>query len=534
MSAQRRAGRAFAITGALMLSSALAAPAFAQIEEVVVTAQKRAEDIQTVPISITAFTSQDLQAHQITEFKDLVFNTPNVSYTKGNFAGSDFQIRGIGVTAIGYDAESGVAVHVDDVFLPYPPLAEATFYDLDRVEVLRGPQSTLYGRGATGGTVNIITAKPVLDAFHTDLEGTLGNYSLEEVRGMVNVPIVDGQLGVRLAGDWENRDGFVTNVFNGDHIDSRNLYSFRGTVRWQPTSKTTIDVVASTEHEGDTRMRAQKQLCATDPTGTLGCLPYQLGNGAINLNATLSTIASSVQGINSAFAGGGLAGTGAFFGLYDLTQQPAFCDPGTACNPSDPRKVFTDFTPRYRENDTFYAMNWNQELAPWLNSTLVLGYDHNSTWSQESYNNVAGAPFDPARLGDWNNIGPQGGAEGFLHEILLLGGPGYANNFAPFFTTVPGSLPESGVAHLGIIGGNIKAFTPDATAFDQSDFLSSSYSGELRFNTNFDGPVNFLLAGYYLHQETTGDYFVNATTLDYPAILLGSRHSIITWAISIR
>ncbi len=517
MSAQRRAGRAFAITGALMLSSALAAPAFAQIEEVVVTAQKRAEDIQTVPISITAFTSQDLQAHQITEFKDLVFNTPNVSYTKGNFAGSDFQIRGIGVTAIGYDAESGVAVHVDDVFLPYPPLAEATFYDLDRVEVLRGPQSTLYGRGATGGTVNIITAKPVLDAFHTDLEGTLGNYSLEEVKGMVNVPIVDGQLGVRLAGDWENRDGFVTNVFNGDKIDSRDLYSFRGTVRWQPTSKTTIDVVASTEHEGDTRMRAQKQLCATDPTGTLGCLPYKLNNGLINLNSTLSTIASSIQGMGS-------AGLGAF-GLYDLTQQPqlpAFCQqPGNPCNPSDPRKVFTDFTPRYRENDTFYALNWNQELAPWLNSTLVLGYDHNSTWSQESYNNVAGLPFDQKLLGNWNI--PFDGAEGILHSVLAsLAGEGYASHFAPFFTTVPGSLPMSDVTHLGITGGSVRAYTDHATAFDQSDFLSSDYSAELRFNSNFDGPVNFLLAGYYLHQETTGDYFVNATTLDYPAIVLGS------------
>src|SRR5438105_6198867 len=103
------AGRPLLLLNAALLASAIAAPAFAQIEEVVVTAQKRAEDIQTVPIAITAFTSQDLQAHQITEFKDLVFNTPNVSYTKGNFTGSDFQIRGIGITAVGYDAESGVA-----------------------------------------------------------------------------------------------------------------------------------------------------------------------------------------------------------------------------------------------------------------------------------------------------------------------------------------------------------------------------------------------------------------------------------------
>src|SRR4051812_20132583 len=176
MPAQRHTGRALTLMGALLLSTSLAAPAFGEIEEIVVTAQKRAEDIQTVPISITAFTAQDLQTHQIDQFKDLVFNTPNVSYTKANFTGSDFQIRGIGITAIGYDAESGVAVHEDDVFLENPPLAEATFYDLDRIEVLRGPQSTLYGRGATGGTVNILTAKPILDAFHADLEGSVGNY----------------------------------------------------------------------------------------------------------------------------------------------------------------------------------------------------------------------------------------------------------------------------------------------------------------------------------------------------------------------
>jgi outer membrane receptor protein involved in Fe transport len=511
MPAQRRTAHALAITGALMLSSALAAPAFAQIEEVVVTAQKRAEDIQTVPIAITAFTSQDLQAHQITEFKDLVFNTPNVSYTKGNFTGSDFQIRGIGITAVGYDAESGVAVHEDDVFLENPPLAEATFYDLDRIEVLRGPQSTLYGRGATGGTVNILTAKPILDAFHADLEGSVGNYGANEVKGMVNVPIIDGQLGVRLAGDYVKRDGIVTNVFNGDKLDGRDSYSLRGSVRWEPNSGTTIDLIVANEHEADNRMRAQKQFCTTDPSGTLGCLPYTLSNGLINLNSTLSTIASSVQGLSSA-----LGGLGSVLGLYDLTQQPqlpAFClGAGNPCNPDDPRKVYTDFDPKYRANDTFYAFNWRQKLTDWLDSTLVLGWDHNSVWSQESYNNVAGLNFDPTRLAV---------AEGTLLGVLgALGGPSYAAVYAPYFLSHPGELPESGVSNLGVIGGNM-TFKPGATAFDQSDGWSSQYSGELRFTTNFQGPLNFLLAGYYLHTKSSGDYFVNAPTLDYPAIVLG-------------
>jgi outer membrane receptor protein involved in Fe transport len=510
MYSRRRPGRGLTITAALLLSTALAAPAFAEIEEVVVTAQKRSEDIQSVPIAITAFTAQDIKAHQIDEFKDLQFSTPNVSYTKGNFTGSDFQIRGIGITAVGYDAESGVAVHLDDVFLAAPPLAEATFFDLDRIEVLRGPQSTLYGRGATGGTVNIITAKPELDEFHTDLEGSYGNYDYKDVHGMVNVPIVDGELGIRLAGDWLDRDGFVTNVANGDKIDSRNSYSMRGSVRWQPSTRTTIDIVFATEHEGDSRMRAQKQYCSSDPSGTLGCLPYTLSNGLVNLNSTLSTIASSVQGFESA----GLPGS---LGLYDLSVAPtlpAFCQQaGNPCNPSDPRKVFTDFDPKYRANDTFYTLNWKQNLTPWLDSTLVLGQDHNEVWSQESYNNVAGLTFDPTKLAT-----SEGTA---LFLFNALGGPAYAANFAPFFLSHPGELPESNTGRLGLISGNIHGYLPGATAFDQSDGLSTQYSAELRFNTNFTGPVNFLLAGYYLNQTTTGDYFVNGPTLDYPSIILG-------------
>src|SRR6185437_5257808 len=237
---------------------------------------------------------------------------------------------------------------------------------------------------ATGGTVNIITAKPALDAFHADLEGTAGNYDQQEVRAMVNVPIVDGQLGVRLADDWVSRDGFVTNVFNNDRIDGRNQVSGRASVRWEPTPNTTIDLVAAVEHESDTRMRGQKQYCSSDPTGTLGCLPDSISNGLVNLNSNLSTIASSIQGINSAFANGSLAGFGDFLGLFDLTQQPQLppicLQPGSPCNPSDPRKVFTDFTPRYRADDTFYAMNWKQHLTDWLDSTLVLGWDGYKIW----------------------------------------------------------------------------------------------------------------------------------------------------------
>ncbi|HEY5239101.1 MAG TPA: TonB-dependent receptor plug domain-containing protein, partial [Rhizomicrobium sp.] len=539
---QTRQKRATGIAAFLFISTALCAPAFAQIETIVVTAQKKVENIQTVPIAVTAFTAEDLAAHQIVQFKDLVFSTPNVSYSKTNFTGADFQIRGIGIAAIAGDAESGVAVHEDDVYLADPPLAEANFYDLDRVEVLRGPQSTLYGRGATGGTVNIITAKADPGQFAANGEATYGNYNTMELKGMVNLPIVSDVLAVRVAGDWSRHDGYVLNINNGQHYDNENTYSVRGSARYAPTQDTTIDLVASISKENDHKMRSQKQLCTTDVTGTLGCLPDSAGFGAVNANATLSNIASSQQAIGgfgftigqaqgaataamdglspgdpgySALVNGTGAGYQAAFtpmGLLDLTKTPTL--PAGDINPTNLRQINSDFVPVYQAKEDFIALNVKQNINSWLNATLVGGYEDHSTFSQESYNNVAGEPIDPTTLAT---------AEGtFLGTLAATFGPAYEGIYAPYFTAHPGELPVSGTKNLGLTGGNIAFYTPNITAYDQSDGYSKQYSAELRFNTSFEGPLNFLLAAYYLKANGYTDYNVQADTLDYPGIILGS------------
>lgn len=546
--------RALTFTSAFLLSIAIAAPAMAQIEEVVVTAQKKSEDVMSVPIAISAFNERELKARQIVQFKDLQFSTPNVSYSKGNFSGANFQIRGIGTQVVSGGAEGGVAINMNGVYLVDPPLAESTFYDLNRIEVLRGPQSTLYGRGATGGSVNVITAKPDLEEFHASGEFSYGNYNAKEVKGWVNIPIITDQLGVRVAADWVKRDGYVTNIANNSKIDGRDQYSVRGSVRWQPTNKTTVDLMLAYSHESDSHMRSQKQLCSYDPTGTLGCLPDSLGTGVININSTLSTIASSRQalgGFGTLFGEGtgvvvaqgapyscpppdlaifpyysnaGCAAvvsgvtasyTNAFtnMGLYDLSTQPVPPAPANILNPPDLRKVNTDFTPKYAAQDQLLTAHIRQQVTHWLDATLVLGHDHSSTWSQESYNNVQGLPFDPTTLGT---------AEAYFFGTLgATFGTAYANNYLPYFS-VPGQLPVSGIGNLGITGGNTYGYFNHVTAFDQSDISQTQDSAELRFQSKLDGPLNFLLAGYYLKQTLNTDYYVNANTFDYPFIILGA------------
>lgn len=509
-----KSGRAATFVGTLLLTTAFVVPALAQIETVTVTAEKRVEDIQTVPIAVTAYSAEDIAAHQINQFKDLQFSTPNVTYTKGNFTGSNFQIRGIGITAVGYDAESGVAVHEDDVFLANPPLAEANFYDLDSIEVLRGPQSTLYGRGATGGTVNIRTAKPVLDEFSSSAEGMYGNYNSSELKGMVNIPLITDIAAVRFAGDWTRHDGYVKNIADNSNIDSADTYSFRGSLRFEPTSSTTIDLVGSYSHESDSKMRARKQLCTTDPTGVLGCLPDSLTTGVVNLNSTLATIASSKQALQIA----GLPGT---LGLFDISVAPTLPAPLDVLNPPDLRKVNTDFAPVYHARDEFIALNAKQKITSWLDATFVGGYDYHATFSQESYNNVGGQPFAPGAIAT---------AAATLHgtiNALTAANPGfgdfYFSHYAPYFAQAANNaIPVSGVGGLGLTSGNYGAFSNTVSASDQSDEFSQQYSAELRFASNFEGPLNFLVAGYYLAAQGTGDYYVVANTFDYPFVALGA------------
>src|ERR1700744_3211428 len=302
MSARRTvsAGRSLTFISALLLSTAIAAPAFAQVEEVVVTAQKRAEDVQTVPIAISAFSQDDLKTHQISQFKDLQFNAPNTTYSAGNFGGADFQIRGIGITAVGYDSESGVAINQNDVYLANPEINEGSFYDLSDLEVLAGPQSTLYGRGATGGAINVNFAKPDLETFGGNVIASYGNYNAMTATAVLNMPLITDELGIRIAGNWYKRDGFVENIFNDSKTDGRDDYSFRGSARWQPSSKTTIDFWGQFSREDDSHMRADKQLCTSDPTGVLGCLPNSAGTQPVNPFSTLSVIASSQQGLAAA------------------------------------------------------------------------------------------------------------------------------------------------------------------------------------------------------------------------------------------
>ena len=537
MSAHRTpaATRSALFVGSLLMSTAITLPAIAQVEEVVVTAQRKRENIQDVPIQVSAFSSEDLLAHQITMAKDLQFATPNVTYTKTNFSGDDFTIRGIGNDVITGGGESGVSVAFDNIYLAGAIQNLASYYDIARVEVLEGPQSTLYGRGAAAGAVNIIPNKPDLENFSVEGDASYGNYNANEDRLAINVPIITDQLAMRLALDREYNNGDIKNAFDNGNINSNNTWSVRGSLRWEPTDNTIVDVVMSAFHKADSSMRAQRQQCLYDPSGTLGCLAGGLANQSINENAFFSADLVSVQGLNAALG----SPLGFLLGLSNL-QAPA----PALSNPSAPFTVSTDFTPKWHADDNFMALNWTQHIVKWLDFEANVGYDHGSTLSQESYNNTAAPAVNPpfssclvapvAGFPCNNGLGTYGPTPtptpGYavlnnLYDILAFGtpasSPAYAANYAQYFNH-PGMLPVSGLTGLGLSTNTVQYYTNTYSTFDQSNAEQQQYSIDARFSSHLDGPFNFMVGGFYLQQHGWGDYFVSSGAQGYASVALGA------------
>lgn len=506
------------LISATALAMSLSMPAFAQdtpqaddedaAEEdvgIIVTAQRRSESLQDVPIAVSAFDEEALARQQIENSSDLQLTLPNVTFTKGNFTGSSFTIRGIGDLCVGVSCDSATAIHLDGTPLLATRLFETEFFDIGRIEVLRGPQGTLFGRNATSGVVNIVPNRPDLNDFGAAAEVEYGNFESVKVKGMINVPIGD-TIGVRLAGFYLNRDGYTTNLFDNKKIDDRDMYAVRGSLRFQPTDTTTIDLMGYYFNEGDSRMRIQKQLCQRDPTGVLGCLPARRDYGVTNGNASFVGVLTSQQflagrGIPANFALGSLYGPDAYSGVV---------------NPADPRVVDTDFTPQYASDEQQYQARLEQEFGNY--SLQLTGFYHEaSVDSRQDYNNsvqqraryAAGlAALDAAAAGGFGAA-----LQAYLTPVRNAVIPnGAAQNLCTSDTE------ETGTGSFG--GHRICGFTP--LDYDRSNQKSKDWSVEAIFSSDNDGPFNFLLGGIYADFKLSeNSYYVNSFGIDYLTGLLG-------------
>ncbi|ALE17971.1 Outer membrane receptor protein, mostly Fe transport [Altererythrobacter epoxidivorans] len=234
---------------------------FQPTNEIVVIARKREERLLDVPIAITALGQEQLDDLGANDLSGVQGATPNVNVVQGRGSASsaNFFIRGIGQPDALQTFDPAVGVYIDGVYLSRIQGALLNLYDVERVEVLRGPQGTLYGKNTIGGAVNIVSKKPDLDYMTGEASFTYGKYDETIAKGYISAPIAPGSVALSLAGLYDNRDGIVTDPATGKKYNDRNNLSFRGILRAQPSDA--VEVLLSGDY---TRQRNKLTLgCAT-------------------------------------------------------------------------------------------------------------------------------------------------------------------------------------------------------------------------------------------------------------------------------
>ena len=281
--------RAFLLSASALAGLTLAGPGLAQtrtsppaantVEELIVTAQKREESAQDVPIALTALSGESLERQGVIGFQDLSTRIPSLRFGSGVTGGENvITLRGIGSQNTTSGGDSPVAYNLDGVYLARTTSVDPEFFDIDRIEVLRGPQGTLYGRNSVGGSVNVISKRPEAE-FGGHADALLGNYDARVFRGWLNAPLVnegDHQVLARIAAVSAKHDGYQDNLFNGPgsthDADGQDFWMVRGELYLKLTERVDFLLVASASSNGDPA--ATKTRWELAPARYVGALPY--------------------------------------------------------------------------------------------------------------------------------------------------------------------------------------------------------------------------------------------------------------------
>jgi iron complex outermembrane receptor protein len=238
-------------------------PAFAQtgmLEEVIVTATKRAESLQDIPVTVNALSETTIQEAGIADIGDVAALVPSLTVTRNSspFA-SAIRIRGFGTSQNDPALEASVAFILDGVYMGSSGLGMSDLTDIERIEVLQGPQGTLYGKNSNAGVVSVTTKSPNMEETEGYIEATLGDYSLQRYVGSLTGPINDS-LAYSLAGSWHEHDGWLESN-TGDDLNAVEDWNARGKLLWEPTDDLSIQLTAS-------HVDRDTSCCAADATQT--------------------------------------------------------------------------------------------------------------------------------------------------------------------------------------------------------------------------------------------------------------------------
>lgn len=259
------------------------------LDEIIVTARRRAESLQDIPVAVSVFNADRISELQADDISGIQYSTPNLYFDQGDASNAVVYLRGIGQNDSLAFADPGVGVYVDDVFIARSQGAFLELFDVERVEVLRGPQGTLYGRNTIGGAVKFVSSPPP-DEFSAYLEAGAGNYDFRTLKGSIGGPLVKDQLRAKVAFSSTQRDGFNTNSVTGDDDGDVKSLSGRASLLFTPTQDWEFLVSVDAKRDRPDTSRSPSRLTPititsnTDPSG-LVTLPASTDEYAVDTNA---------------------------------------------------------------------------------------------------------------------------------------------------------------------------------------------------------------------------------------------------------
>ena len=440
-----------------LLTLAFSISSFAQeIEEVVVTATKKEESTQDIAVSITAITSDQLEADQLYDLSDLAEVVPGFEVAKGIGSGSGFVMRGIGSYGVGAAVVSSIVTSVNGHSVNPSIMTDMGFMDLERIEVLNGPQGTLFGRNSVAGVINLITKRPT-NEFEGFVRYESGSWDKETIQGAINLPFSDN-VSARLAFMTNTRDGMVDNPFTGNVMDDRNDEAVRLSIDWDINDTTELRFTYSGQKSDDNRPQEEVSFCQQDQF--FGCSPWERG--------TPNTAADS-RGI----------GAGLFSFIAALYPGTITNDYGATPPALELGELSVNREPTHLQKIEFSNLELVKELSDSL--TMTAKYSYETRMFQQMNDNDGSVSYSP-----------------FIGAGVGLGLP-------PIESEQCFGTPRFGFCEY---------VTTDRT-YDFSDVLYESQQAEINIISDFDGPLNYTVGYYMYDSRNDNEYRVQTPGTQY-------------------
>ena len=427
-----------------------------EIEEVVVSATKKEQSVQDIPVSIEAFTAEDIDKNMVEDFSDLAEVVPGLIVDKALGSGSAYSMRGVGSYGVGAAVVPSLITSINGHAVGSSALNDAGFHDLERIEVLKGPQGTLSGRNAVQGLVNLVTARPTGE-LEGSFEITGGNFNSQRTNIVFNVP-VNERVSMRLAASVFNRDGTIRNINTGNDIDGRESESARLSIDFDMNEKTSFELTYDYQKADDNRQNIGINFCESDPL--FGCSPFTVGS----IGQTAHPNGSTAGFFNFAAALNSNPTANSYAGI-------------TALNSMD--KVNLNRDPSLMQKHELAQIEMNHDLND--NYDLIV----KATYTTRDYNH--------------------------------MGDNDYNNSTDAFPGLFPAGHPASFIPMQweGCFGGFHSTFCETVDSDRTYEFSmdeTETWQAEVTLISNLDGPLNYQIGYYHFDQTSRNIYQVQTAS----------------------